>query len=252
MGCNLNMLALIAVEQGQLERAEGCYNESIAAFRQRQDHWGLTLASSNLGLLLANLGRYNDAEMCYHEGLENAKELGNLPGTVFTLTTLGELNFKQKNYYQARTYYLESLSIQKTMESPDARYALYGLGEVACALQDYRDSLGYFAEAAAAAARLGDRQDAVSILVDVAAALQGLGDEEKAILLLTFVLKQESVDREAVEKARQLMGELQIRIPQETIAAAEHRCQNLTLEKLQKMVVAPVLQVGQHSGIPTS
>jgi predicted ATPase/DNA-binding SARP family transcriptional activator len=252
MGCNLNMLALIAVEQGQLERAEGYYNESIAAFRQRQDRWGLTLASSNLGLLLANLGRHKDAEMRYHEGLENAKELGNLPGTAFTLTTLGDLNFRQKKYRQAQTYYLESLSIWRGMDSPNVSFALYGLGETARALENHQASLSYFTEAVTTAAKFGDRQDAVAIVVDVAAALLSLGDEEKAHLLLTFALKQQGIDQEVVEKARRLMGELQSRIPQETIAAAEQMCQNLTLEKIQKMVAAPALQVEQHSDIPTS
>ena len=67
-------------ELGRLEEAIGCYQQSLAIFRETGDRHSEGLPLNNLGLAYGGLRRFEEAITCYQQDIAICRETGDRHG----------------------------------------------------------------------------------------------------------------------------------------------------------------------------
>jgi tetratricopeptide (TPR) repeat protein len=109
----LATLAFIVRQQGDLDEAEGYYNQALALARARHDRRGEAARIHNLGTLALMRGDLARARALYEESLAMRRALNEPGGMSATLRALGTLAAEQGNWDEARRYLRESLDLKK-------------------------------------------------------------------------------------------------------------------------------------------
>ena len=104
-------LGLVADAQGDYERAIASYEEALALFRQLDDRTFIAFMLNNLGLIAYFQGRHERATALYEESLALVRALGDQNSIAMTLGNLGLVAFVQGDYEQALALQHEALTL---------------------------------------------------------------------------------------------------------------------------------------------
>jgi len=107
----LNALARIYRERGQLQEATVCYTQALAIFERLGNRRGECLSLSNLGLAHDAQGHRHKAVRCYEEALDIARMLGDRHIEGQVLANLGTAYRRQGRRREARELWRESLAL---------------------------------------------------------------------------------------------------------------------------------------------
>ena len=110
-----NDLGIVYAYQDELQKAQDCFEKSLAIKREIKDQQGIAYALGNLAQIAFMLGNSDHAHRLELESLALKRELGDLQGIANSLANLGQSALNDHNHDQARNYFDESLSILREL-----------------------------------------------------------------------------------------------------------------------------------------
>ena len=108
-------LGLVADAQGDYERAIASYEEALALFRTMDDRTYIAYMLHNLGLIAYFQGEYERATALYEESLALVRALGDQNSIAMTLGNLGLVAFVQGDYERALAIQHEALTLGRRL-----------------------------------------------------------------------------------------------------------------------------------------
>ena len=122
----------LAWAQGNLDRAERCFDECLALHRRVGDRRGMAAALNGMGNVVQNRGDYTRSNALFEESLKLCRELEDGEGIARALINLGATAFYQDDYSRAAAFFQESLALYREMGDRDGiAISLNNLAEVA-------------------------------------------------------------------------------------------------------------------------
>jgi non-specific serine/threonine protein kinase len=106
---SLNLLGLIAIDQGNWDRAAAALEESLALRRTLQDRWGIATALHNLGTVARGRGDHAGATALYAESLALRMALADEAGIAISYRDQAALAMEQGDEARAQTLYRQSM-----------------------------------------------------------------------------------------------------------------------------------------------
>jgi tetratricopeptide (TPR) repeat protein len=140
----------VASRLGELERARGQFEGSLALYRELEDRWGTAMTLVALGWTAWGLGAYAEMEAWTREALVLRRALGDQRGVADSLYSLSFALLGQGQYEEAGRLAREAIAIGR--ETGDRIYLAWGLmahGDVLSALGKYPEALAAFEESVA-------------------------------------------------------------------------------------------------------
>jgi tetratricopeptide (TPR) repeat protein len=222
---NILGLGYSLLRQGQLEIAQGKYQQATQTLHQSWTHFtkvGIVHASRAqlyLGLAHHRLGDYETAARLYSQAFDGFQAANNSLERVHCLNGLGCLAYDQDKLHRAEQYHRESLALLHETEPEPAMVAvtLCYLGQVivSCGEHRWAEASGLFRQALELALAHQLAPLALEICVAVTQLLVPVGHTELAIDSLVLAEQHEASTFETREKARQLLVTLLARAPPE-------------------------------------
>ncbi len=134
----LNLLGVLSVDQGDLDAAQGFYEEALQLW---PDDNGAVRARTllNLAVIAQQRGDKAQAQRLLEESLVHRRKAGDMRGEATTLGNLGVLAWERNDHTAARGLYEQSLRLHQTLREPlGIAVMLNNLGEVAQAESDLK------------------------------------------------------------------------------------------------------------------
>ena len=149
---------VMAFFQGDYERAETLWQESLRLFRASDDITGIAYSHGNLGLVADAQGDYERAIASYEEALSLFRQLNDRTHIAFMLHNLGLIAYFQGDHERATTLYEESLALVRALGDQNSiAMTLGNLGLVAFVQGDYERALALQREALKLGRRLSNK-----------------------------------------------------------------------------------------------
>jgi tetratricopeptide (TPR) repeat protein len=108
-GQAMDLQALIALRQGQLDQGAVFYRGSLEARQRVGDVWGIMVTFANLSSLAEQQGDHDQSEACAVESLTLSRAVGDRPAIFVLLLRLGRLALLRTDYHEARSRFREGL-----------------------------------------------------------------------------------------------------------------------------------------------
>ena len=109
MAASLNLLGLVAMDQGAWDRAEAAHAESLS-LRDKGDRWGRATSLHNLGAIARRRGDRERALALYEESLTLRQALGDLAGLAISARDRATLALEEGDEARAVALYRASLA----------------------------------------------------------------------------------------------------------------------------------------------
>jgi predicted ATPase/transcriptional regulator with XRE-family HTH domain len=133
---------VMAFFQGEYDRAERHWQESLSLFRELEDMTGIAYSYGNLGLVADAQGDYERAIASYEEALALFRQLEDRTFIAYMLHNLGLIAYFQGQHERATALYEESLTLVRALEDQNSiAMTLGNLGLVAFVQGDYERAL---------------------------------------------------------------------------------------------------------------
>jgi len=202
-------LGEVLLSLGKLERAEALATEALERARQREDHSGMSMACTILGLIARRRGRLEEAATCFTEGDTHAQLTEHLSIRGTALQHRAELAWIQGDLARATTLFEEGLLLA---QSAGATWVVAAgttlLGHLACQVQNYALATARYREALALYRTFGSPTYTAWCLEGFAAALCAEGHYRQATRLCATaaILREQArtplppVEQEAFEQ----------------------------------------------------
>ncbi|HSM55035.1 MAG TPA: tetratricopeptide repeat protein [Candidatus Sulfomarinibacteraceae bacterium] len=206
----LNWLGNLSNGAGDYDRAQTCYERSLALNRDIGHDWPAASSLVNLAVIAKRRAQYERSQELSRESLALFRKLGARRGVASVLNNLGDVARLQAQYEKARALYEESLAIRRDIgEQFGVAVSLQNLGLVANALHEPQAARRVFHEALEIAAALGADYLTLHILSGVAAHLAQQGQHHLIGPLLHLSLKHPAAAAQGREEAARLLQQLQ-------------------------------------------
>jgi non-specific serine/threonine protein kinase len=181
-------LGLLAVNQGDVERAESCFGESLAVSRAHGDATGVAFGWLGLGVVAIHLRQFDQATTRLEEALAAARRLDDQARAAvcagLAQCFLGASAYAQEALPLATFRFEEALRDLRAVDDTwGISVSLIGLGYVARDRGDIARSIALFAEGLALFTELGDRHMIALALEGVACLAVARGEPECAARL---------------------------------------------------------------------
>jgi predicted ATPase/class 3 adenylate cyclase len=125
----LNLLARIAIFQGDYQRSAQLMEESLRLAREVGDTRGVAQALQHLGVFASSRGSMGDAAELWMESLRLFREVADRQGLALVLLSLGSRAIRMGHYDEAEGHIQESLALYRDMgDAFQTAYALLSLG----------------------------------------------------------------------------------------------------------------------------
>jgi predicted ATPase/DNA-binding SARP family transcriptional activator/DNA-binding CsgD family transcriptional regulator len=175
----------LAWAQGDLNRAEQCFEECLAVHRRRGDRRGLAASLNGLGNVVQHRGEYARAKALFEESLSLCRELADGEGVGRALINLGTTEFYQDDYSRAASFWQESLALYRQIGDKDGiAISLHNLAEVARMQDDYAWAAELGKESIVLFREMEDRWAILQTLVGLGRLAVARGHNERAARLL--------------------------------------------------------------------
>jgi predicted ATPase/DNA-binding SARP family transcriptional activator/Tfp pilus assembly protein PilF len=134
----LDTLGVVALRQGDYQKAKGLFKDSLAIWRELGNHWWQGTELNCLAHAARSLGRLEEASQYADEAISQFKQSGNRWGILSVLSAKGAIARELGELEEAAQCYQESLAMSREIryQGGIARSSL-GLGRVALALGDF-------------------------------------------------------------------------------------------------------------------
>ncbi|MDQ7859158.1 MAG: tetratricopeptide repeat protein [Armatimonadota bacterium] len=177
----LNVLALVARDRGDLDRAEPLHRRSLELWRREGNRWGEALALQNLGYIAHRRGDYDGAQRCCDASLAIFRMLGDRWGVATVLYILGRVALRRGDDDRARALNEEALALFKEIGNHELfAFTTGNLGYLAVRRGEYGRAAALLAEALAAFREAGDRRGVADVLAAQGQMAAAQGDHETA------------------------------------------------------------------------
>jgi predicted ATPase/DNA-binding SARP family transcriptional activator/DNA-binding CsgD family transcriptional regulator len=175
----------LAWTQGDLNRAEQCFEECLAVHRRRGDRRGLAASLNGLGNVVQHRGEYARAKALFEESLSLCRELADGEGIGRALINLGSTAFYKDDYSRAASFWQESLALYRHIGDKDGiAISLHNLAEVAGMQGDYAWAAELGKESLVLFREMEDRWAILQTLVGLGRLAVARGYNERAARLL--------------------------------------------------------------------
>lgn len=236
-------LGRVAIEQGEYDQARQYLSEAFALLRQLGDPSMTAHALSYLGRTMQLLGEYREAEKLLQESLQLSRDHGYRFATGLALDGLGHIAYAEGRYEEAQPFFLESASLFREMgDTHRLSRTLNHQGFNSLALNQLVDAQSYFYSALRLAYEGGSLPSTFNALTGLAALETQQKTSQETLEMVLYILQHPASAQETKDLATQLRLELESRLPQDEIEAAQQRVASKNLDEF----VRPVL-TGLHS-----
>lgn len=140
----LSTLGLYLAVAGDHARAEACWLEVIAYYRESNERLPLARVVHNLGDLYGEMGDWAQAKTYLEESLVMFEEIGNRQGRLITLGKLADIALHQDSPATAEAFYRRILTEAVALQlRSDMVHAVYGLGRLKALKGDKAEAVAY-------------------------------------------------------------------------------------------------------------
>lgn len=166
-----NNLGYVAWSQGQYERAETHYQQSLAIYRRLNDKWGQSHVLNNLAILPQNLAQ---TRALLQESRVVAQEIADLWGLTRVLNNLGIVT---EDKQAARQLYQESVAIcQQIGDRFLSTFPMTNLGHITRQAGDFAAAQQFYTESLTICREIGYQAGIARNLGHLGTAAYALGD----------------------------------------------------------------------------
>lgn len=234
-------LGIVATDQGEYDQARQYLSEALALLRQIGDPSMTAHALTYLSRTMQSLGQYREAEKHLRESLELARENGYRFATALALDGLGKIAYAEGRYAEAQPFFSESASLFQDMgDTHRMSRTLNHQGLNSMALGDTADAQNDFRAALNMAYEGGWIPTALYALTGLAALHTRQKASQETLELILYVLQHPASAQETKNLATRLRVDLESRLPQEEIEAAQQHAGSMDLDELVRQVMASV------------
>ena len=164
-GRALNLLGVLALDQGDSSRAQGLFEESVALFDRLDDSAGKVTPLFNLAGVASERGDYRRALESYEALLSAHRQLGQQSGVALILVTLSHVALYLGDYPRAHAALLEGLALAiEVKDKHNELLALNNLGVLARYHGDYTRAAELNAQGLRLAREIGNPRDVARAL----------------------------------------------------------------------------------------
>ena len=230
-------LGMVAIEQGEYTQARQYLTEALTVHRRVGDPSMTAHALSYLGRALRLLGEYREAEKIFNESLALSHENGYRVATGLALDGLGNVAYSEGRYEVAQTFFSESASLFQEMGDTHRLSRTLnhrGLnsmarGDTVGAQNDFRTALRMAYE--------GRWIPTMLYALTGLAALEIKREVSQSILeLVCYILQHPASAQETKNLAARLQMELEARLPQAGIEAAQQSAMRKNLDDFVRLI----------------
>ena len=239
---------VICDETSDYQAAEPLYTESLALYRELDNPNGVAKVLVNQGAIFYELGDYKQAKSLYEQSLQTYRQVEYPRGIAAVINNLALVARSLGDLEEARELLAESLSIKRAIGNPNAiLHSLLEIGAINTTMGMYTEAHNCFHEALLLAQETKSINLLHHILVGKAELYIKQGKMEPATVLVTFVLLQEGLVLELVNKAKSLLTDLEIALPIQTLAQYQRQAKTRTLQDVVMETLADFHQSTQSS-----
>ncbi|MFN8591749.1 MAG: tetratricopeptide repeat protein [Thermomicrobiales bacterium] len=205
----LNALGVVALSQGDTDRAIAAHEEALAIARALGDDWQTSFSLACLAAALLNRGELDRSEAAAAEGRALGERLGSNWLAQMGLSLLASVASYRGDVVRAEARFAESVAVGRVIgERWGVALSLDNLGWLALLRDDAREATAYFLESREMMMALGDRRDLPDVLAGLGRAAQQEGDLDRAAACLaeSLVLARETGDQRGRAQALYLLG----------------------------------------------
>jgi tetratricopeptide (TPR) repeat protein len=189
-GVAFTSLGIIYDLLGQWDKAIGCYEQSLAVFRQVGDRLREGVALGNLGITYKQQGQWDKATDCYEQSLAVFRQVGDRRLEGPTLTNLGNIYRDQGRWEEAIGCYEQSLAIFREYgDRLREGAALTNLGVLYERQEYWNKAIGCYEQSLVIFRQVGDRLSEGQILGNLGNVYRQQGYVAEAIALWQTALE---------------------------------------------------------------
>lgn len=182
-------MALLAMNQGQLERSRELCTKALGMFQQISDDRGTAETRGFLATLARMQGDYEQARTEFMAVMQIFERLNDYSNMAVTYNHLGRLAEVQRDGQSAFKYYQEDLSLEQSLGNEwGVALALWGLGNAAYLQNDLKEALRNYEKAWDCLTAIGDKRNIAGLLGQMANLNRRLGDDKEAERLFLLVI----------------------------------------------------------------
>jgi len=217
----LDTLAVIALREGEYEKAIGMFKESLAIWRERGDTWWQGTELNCLAHAARSLGNLQEARTYAEEALTKFKETENSWGILSALSAKGAIARELGDLEEADQCYQESMAMSRVIQYRGgiARSSL-GQGRVALSIGDHETALQHAHTSLAAYTTLGKRIEIASVVTLLGDIHLAQGEIRASEERFREALNLASEADSAPEMLRAMLGLAAVRVKEGEGAAA--------------------------------
>lgn len=232
-------LGIVAHDQGEYSQAWQYLSKALDVMREVGDPSMIGLALRNAGRTAQALGRLSDAEQFLRSSLELSRETDHHLGTGQALDSLGQLTYAQGRHDEAQAFFLEAADQFREMgDRMSLCRVLCHQGFNSLALHNSSEAQIAFQDALKTAQEGG----IIPVALNALAGLASLEAQQKAsqgtLELVLYILQHASSSQETKDRATRLRAELEAKLPQEEIQAAQQRAASKSLDEVVRQAQA--------------
>lgn len=239
IAASLTALGFIEAMLKNHEQSLQLLQEGLVHWRATGDPTQTAWCLNDLGVAFGTRGNAREGKLYFEESLVLYKATGNRWGIANTLRNLGYLAFLNKEYHEGKRLIQESFLISRELNnSLHIILCTTTLGDIAVELEEYQEAFQHYKHALKVALELEAVHRIISATLGIATILAKTKMAEPAIEILTFIVHHPKSDKEMLETAHRLLGQLETETPTETRIAAQERGKARTLESIVSEILA--------------
>ncbi|HXH62350.1 MAG TPA: tetratricopeptide repeat protein [Fimbriimonadaceae bacterium] len=186
-----NGASILALQQGDFDRARARAQMAVDLFRKTPDRIGLAYALNSLANVLAARGQNAEAEKVFKQSLEIRREEGDEHGVASSLNNLGALALEAGDAPIAEEFFMESATIYEKIGDIDSlALTLKNAGSSAFQQGDLNKARALFEQSVDLVHKAGNRPRVAAFQAHVAMAAAQQDDLAYARQLFEFALKE--------------------------------------------------------------
>lgn len=240
-------LALNAYFVNRYQEEVKASNMMLKITKELDDQWLIAWALFVKGMGALIMGDYPQAKQSAERSLSLYEEIGDRIGSTLPLIVLGSTSLALDNHRGAREFYLRCLNLSEEVGFHYARQtSCKYLGKVALAMGDILEAENYYLQSLPIAIEIGFMRDIINLLFEIARLRVAQDNPKRAIELLALVIQHPASNETRMfegrirDNARDLLAELEAKLPRETYIAAIERGQELDLDEVLAGLIHPV------------